>query len=1037
MSPKGNSAFFNIFREPVRRKLIFLTLIFLLVCGILLSTGEYLRLQDNSFHKALDNEVARNSIGKILNKKLLVIENKIFRLSLAEDSRDLVVLKNDITENLTDIQKALKVLQDGGSFADDVPVNMNEIDEITEALKYSRPANSGYNIEVINLTPKVMDIEELADSLYKKVSHKLAEKKSEIWKLQDRNIRILTKQLETVFQRSFENVNKIFYDSNLELQNLKKNWETETGDLLLIRNFGIFFIVIVGLGLFLHTGRQIGAILQQRTAFAKKLEKSRQTLETILETTPVGIAILGKNREIRMVNQSILRLLGIDDQKDILGQHCFGFLCAQHATGCPLEEFHNGVFNREVTLKNQTGHPVPTIKSAIPIELAGEEVILEAFIDISERQKAELALHRESSKLGAMISGMEEGIVFVDRFEQVVKVNRYYRELVSPQADAIVDLDIFKLFPVNQHLTLKQVLKDFKTSVHTQPFVFQLDNYYGMDSIIRLQPIYLTEKYQEYDGLVINVVDVSELTEARRVAERSLRSKAHFLANMSHEIRTPLNGILGMAELLTGTCLSPEQKHFATTIQNSGEALLTILNDILDFSKIEAGKITLEEISFNLGKAVEEGVELLAKQAHEKNLELALQIPADTYIQVKGDPHRFRQILTNLISNAIKFTNEGEIIVRVTGRSLENRKRLFRFSVADTGIGIDPEQKNYLFKHFTQADNSTTRRFGGTGLGLSISRQLVELMGGSLHFESNLDEGSTFWFELPLSEEPNASPLELSIPNFPHIKALLVENHKPSRLIIEKQLATFGIDVQSIPFLDGIQDILNGTAPGDLFDMVLIDLNFPDLKELDVISAMAKNWPSDPARIVALAPLGSFNKNLHSQGKHIDAVLSKPIRCQELIDCLTTLLAPRPDNRKDIIAPVTQEGFKQPLNLRILVVEDNPVNQKVTIGMLNSLGCQTKLAENGQEAVEIFKLDDFDLVLMDCHMPVMDGYNATAEIRRFETRASGKMTPVIALTADTLTDGLEKARQANMDGFLSKPFSRADLRETLVQFSGK
>jgi two-component system, sensor histidine kinase and response regulator len=1031
MSPEFNPGFStnqSIFREPVRRKLLLLTIIFMLVCAIFLSTGEFLRHKDMKYHAALENENVRHNLGKVIKKELLSVESQIFRLSLTDDYRDLGVCKKRIDAALTGVHSALKVLRDGGTFLDVVPVNFDNINEITETFHFSLHANSGYNLEVIDLTPKILDIEQLAADIHKKVQLKLLKTDPATIELLNGNISVLTKQVSSVLQRSYENVNKIFYDTNNEIQRLEQKWEKETELLLTLRNWGTFLVVLMGLWVFVRTSRQIRQILQQRAGFAKHLEESRQSLETIIENTPVGIAILGIDRKIKMVNQSILHLLDIKDAKELLGQNCFGFLCAQHATGCPLHDNKEGEFDREVLLKTSQGQPVPVIKSAIPIQLAGEPVILEAFMDISERKKTEEALQRATSKVTAMIAGMEEGIAFTDSQNKVVEVNSYLQKLAEPMMGNLVGRGLCSLFPPENHTKLQDALKSFQESHHVHPFVFQLDNFCGIDCIIRLQPIYLNGLY---DGLVLNVVDVSELTLARREAEKALRSKASFLAKMSHEIRTPLNGILGMAELLGGTPLAPEQKHFSDTIESSGEALLALLNDILDFSKMEAGKMQLEHTSFNLGRVVEDGVLLLANRAQEKGLELAMQVPMDVNLHVQGDPHRLRQILTNLISNAIKFTDQGEVIIRVACRVIEAQKSLFRFSITDTGIGLEAYQKEHLFEDFSQADGSTTRRFGGTGLGLSISKQLVEMMGGALYLESTPGEGSTFCFEVPLQIDPDMHDTNYIPEDFSGVKALVVEDHKPSRFILQKQLTTLGLDTQAAETTDEGVRILNEAAEIDPLNVAFFDMNLPELRELEAIRAIRSNPKTASIKVIALAPLGSFNNVENTQGSKIDAILPKPVRHEELLDCLKTLFRPPSENREDL---ETQKHSDLPFAFRVLVAEDNPVNQQVTLGMLNALGCRTDLTANGREAVNSFKNNNYDLVLMDCNMPVMDGYAAAREIRHTEAQAGKTPTPIIALTAETREDSLEKTREAGMTGFLSKPFTKAKIQRELARW---
>jgi len=649
--------------------------------------------------------------------------------------------------------------------------------------------------------------------------------------------------------------------------------------------------------------------------------------------------------------------------------------------------------------------------------------------DITERKRNEAIIREQKEHLQALINNSPVAIVTLDRDQTILACNPAFENLFGYIPGEVVGRSMDALFIDNE-------------------MAFEAAHY--AEQILRGETVKTNLVRQRKDGAMLDVEtigvplvidgqttgvlwmfhDISEMMQARRAAEQADRAKSEFLANMSHEIRTPMNGIIGMIELALGTDLTDEQYDFLTGARESADALLGVLNDILDFSKIEAGQLQLEAIDFDIHSLVEGVAQTSAARAESKGLEMVCFVDPAVPVFARGDPGRLRQILVNLVENAIKFTDKGEVLVRAEMAEERDNNIVVRFSVSDTGIGIPEERQQAIFERFIQADGSTTRRFGGTGLGLSISKQLAEMMGGKMDVESELGKGSTFWFTVVLEKTQNLEQEDQQDwADLRGARILMVDDNATNRRVFTRMMEGFGCEVTSVASgMEVMPALFRGLLTNSPYQVVLVDMQMPVMDGEETIQTIRREPLTQDVKVIVLTSMGRRNELSRVNEMGCSGYLLKPVKQLQLRETLEIVLGGQSsiDRRPEGHRRNGRAGIRSAAptrQLHILLAEDNEINQKMTRALLTRQGHKVDLANNGVNAIEAVRNEKYDLVFMDVQMPEMDGFEATRVIRQLE--ASGELKsshiPIIAMTAHALQGDRQRCIDAGMDDYVSKP----------------
>ena len=776
--------------------------------------------------------------------------------------------------------------------------------------------------------------------------------------------------------------------------------------------------------------RQLARLHLQEQAFS----------EAVIQGLPAGIFLLAATGRLLRWNTKLETMLG---RSAVELQQAWALDLVAGQDREPVQQaigrvFDQGAAEMEGLLERKDGALLPCYLTGVRILLEGKPCLLGAALDISQRKQAEQALVQSEERHRDLVTSAHDWVWETDQSRVFTYVGPQCRELLGYDPEELAGKSSFDLMPEDE----KRRVANIFTTLAAQKAPFRnLENINrhknGRLVVLESNGVPIFDRAGNlcgYRGMDRDITQrkqaEADLLRAKKMAEAASHAKSEFLANMSHELRTPINGIMGMTELALGTGLTAEQREYLTMAKVSADSLLTVINDILDFSKIEAGKLDFENITFNLDRTLETALKVLSLPAFEKGLELNCQVHPEVPEAVVGDPTRLRQVLVNLVNNAIKFTERGEITVAVRRESEQSSSSVvLHFTVADTGIGIPADRQQAIFEAFTQADSSSTRRYGGSGLGLAISRRLVELFAGRIWVESRVGEGSTFHFtaRLGLGTQPELGPPLLAA-NLQARPVLVVDDNYTNRRILQELLCSWRMQ----PTLAensavALRHLTQAAEGGRSFSLILVDSRMPDVDGFTLVEQIRRNPRFADVTIVMLTSAGQRGDGERCRQLGVAAYLSKPVGRSELLDTILLVLGgpsvttshPRP-----VITRYSLQERKKAL--RILLAEDNLVNRTVAVHLLEKHGHRLEVAEDGREALQLLKAGSFDLVLMDVEMPNRDGFQATAALRELE-KNTGTHTPVIAMTAHALVGDRERCLAAGMDGYVCKPIRTEDL----------
>ncbi|MGM0375970.1 MAG: response regulator [Bacteroidota bacterium] len=1011
------------FKEPLINKLYLLLGIFLFtITAVLVIENYFDKNHTFRYQDAIRNQEQKQRIEALLKENLLHINLDFKSYSTVTHPQQLENIQNDIRERINRVINLVDKLDNGGSVTVNKAVNMEDLDQVKEVIHYEKDEYTGTIPEIRDIPSMLYELQSLSARISGAMEGKLATD-SLIPRADMETVNFYQKQAESLFNRIYEIENQISYQISKTISALNDQNISVFERYTRIKYLSlIVFAAIAGIITFVIINQIRTVILHRR-----KAEETNKKLLKAVEQSPVSIIITNTRGIIEYVNKSFEQKNGFS-KKEIEGTSLHLLQSDQNDefAGVLLETIQEGkTWNGEIRSKTADGSDVWDKISISPV--LNEENTISNFIaikeDVTEKRVLTQSLKESVENLKTITENLPVGILLTDEDNNFSDINDTAATIMG-----FDDLDQarehVKKYSYDQLFeTIKNdQYKDLTSGITIESLEERLtvpENNISRIILKNIIPVKVNNQQMHLEAFM----DISAQKAVQQREAESNKAKSEFLANMSHEIRTPMNGIIGATELLGQTRLNRDQQNVIGIISRSCENLLNIINDILDFSKIEAGKMKIEKYSFNIRSTVDYLLDQMAFRSHDKSLELLASVEETVPSVVIGDEGRLIQILINIMGNAVKFTQEGEVVLKVEQEQQEGEEVILHFAIEDSGIGIPPEKMETIFDSFTQADGSTTRKFGGTGLGTSISKMLVELMGGKIWVESpnpafawsEENPGSVFHFLLPFTIDRKQSSKQPEEPGMQNIRALIVDNHKTNVLLMRKTLHNWGINAKAV---NDEKTALNFIKKEDPFDLIIIDSHIFSQKDDMLHERIREVAPN--AKTILFA----------SQNKHnyygFDVVLEKPVKHTELYNTIRKLFFGEEEGDATL-----EQTYATRKNKNVLLVEDNPINQKITETMLERIGISTTLVQNGQEAVDLVVKDpdEFDLILMDVQMPVMNGLDATRKLREADISL-----PIIAMTANVLKGDREKCINAGMNDYIGKPVKLNDLQHTIQKW---
>lgn len=1016
-------------KEPIVSKLYLLLAIYLITIGAIISIENYFDQSFSSkYRKAIQNQEQLSKLEYLLHKHLLELNIAFKSYPSITHPQQITNIENEITSLTEKSIQIINVIDQGGYIEDKRAVILHSQDVITTVIKYDEDQYTGSLREVRELAPMINQMHSLSEKIAQKIEATLKQPDGvdNIAKATDYYI----KQAEASLERLHEIENKISYDINkrlVTLNNSSINVQKRYNKLKYLSLIAFTLFVIFLTYFLLSQIRNL--IFKQR-----KAEENNRKLIQAVEQSPISIMITDTQGNVEYVNKGFKTLAGFS--KNELSNGNANFFKLQEGKNEFAEVLwqtiqEGQVWTGEISSTKEDGSvfwekvlisPVYSEDKTISNYIAIKE-------DTTEKKLLTESLKESNKTLSTITENLPVGILIVDRNKKIVQLNKTAAKTMGFKSIAHA-MTHFTSHSYNElfFTAKKNEYQDQQSGVMVESLDERLEvkeNNISREILKNIIPVTLDNQEVFLEAFM----DISAQKEIQKKEAESNKAKSEFLANMSHEIRTPMNGIIGATELLSKTRLTKEQKNVIYIIGRSCDNLLNIINDILDFSKIEAGKMKIESYAFNLRSTIDYLMDQMSFKAIGKGIELLSDIENTIPPILIGDESRLIQVLINLMGNAVKFTSEGEVVLKVEIEQQQGSNLILHFAVEDSGIGIPKNKLEKIFESFTQADGSTTRKFGGTGLGTSISKMLIELMGGKIWVESpnpnfmwsTENPGSVFHFTLPLIIDKNQKTYEIDKELFSNINALIVDNHKTNLLLLKKTLNNWSINSETVNDEKSALGILSERKD---FNLIIIDSHVfskADDNFLKSIKELQKK-----IKIILFTSDNRWKPIEHLKG--IDFILQKPIKHTELLNSIEKLFCNNKNGDNDD-AQSLQDKIK---DKQVLLVEDNIINQKIAEKMLGRIGLDIDIANNGEEAVEIItneNTDNYDMIFMDVQMPVLNGLDATRKLR-----AMNIQIPIVAMTANALKGDREVCIEAGMNDYIGKPVKMDDLEAMLEKW---